>query len=169
MFLWSGLRQWAGLLSGDEKSELAGMLVECNEECKCDDSCPTKVVQKGRRYKVAIVRRKKCGWGIVALEAIASNTFVVEYVGEVITVAEAAGRKDNTYHFELDGCGQVKYVIDAKHFGNEAAFINHSCDPNLDAICVHVERVDPALHRIALFSNRHINRGMAVELAFHHT
>ncbi|VDM51328.1 unnamed protein product [Toxocara canis] len=123
-------------------------------------------MQKGRRYKVAIVRRKKCGWGVVALQAIPPNTFVVEYVGEVITVAEAACRKDNTYQFELDGCDRVEYVIDAKHFGNEAAFINHSCDPNLDAICVHIERRHPALHRIALFSNRRIDRGMEVALAF---
>ncbi|KHN74865.1 Histone-lysine N-methyltransferase SUV39H2 [Toxocara canis] len=86
----------------DEKSELAGMLVECNEECKCDDSCPTKVVQKGRRYKVAIVRRKKCGWGIVALEAIASNTFVVEYVGEVGMTKRLAIPPSPSAEFEWD-------------------------------------------------------------------
>lgn len=77
----------------------------------------------------------------------------------MLTVEEAASRKDNTYHFELDGSGVTKYVIDAKYYGNEAAFINHSCDPNLDAICVQIEQADPSLHRIALFSNRRIARG----------
>uniref|UniRef100_F1KWE6 Histone-lysine N-methyltransferase SUV39H2 n=1 Tax=Ascaris suum TaxID=6253 RepID=F1KWE6_ASCSU len=148
------------------KSEKSEMIVECSDECQCDDSCPTKVVQRGRRYKVAIVRRKKCGWGVVALEDISSNSFVVEYVGEVLTVEEAASRKDNTYHFELDGSGVTKYVIDAKYYGNEAAFINHSCDPNLDAICVQIERADPSLHRIALFSNRRIARGEELTLNY---
>uniref|UniRef100_A0A915C3R8 Histone-lysine N-methyltransferase n=1 Tax=Parascaris univalens TaxID=6257 RepID=A0A915C3R8_PARUN len=150
----------------NEKSENSEMIIECSDECGCDDSCPTKVVQRGRRYKVAIVRRKRCGWGVVALTNIPPNTFVVEYVGEVLTVEDAASRKDSTYHFELDGSGVTKYVIDAKYYGNEAAFINHSCDPNLDAICVQIERADPSLHRIALFSSRRIARGEELTLNY---
>ncbi|VDK57276.1 unnamed protein product [Anisakis simplex] len=145
---------------------VSAKIVECNDACSCDQSCPTKVVQRGRTQKVAIVRRKTCGWGVVTLEPILESTFVVEYVGEVLSIEEARSRHDSTYHFEMDGGDEVKYVIDAKHFGNEAAFINHSCDPNLDAVCVYVERIDPALHRIALFSNRRIEKGEELTLNY---
>lgn len=76
-----------------------------------------------------------------------------------MSVGDAKARLDTTYQFEMDGSDEVKYIIDARHYGNEAAFINHSCDPNLVAICVQVERIDPAIHRIGLFSTRRIFKG----------
>ncbi|VDN07632.1 unnamed protein product [Thelazia callipaeda] len=141
------------------------IVVECYD-CQCSSDCPTKVIQNGRRYKVAIVRTKKCGWGLFALETIAAHSFVVEYVGEVLTVAEGNARPDKKYQFELDGYGEMKYVIDAKNYGNEAAFINHSCNPNLIAICARVERFDLSFHRIGLFSRRRIDRGEELTLNY---
>lgn len=32
------------------KSEKSEMIVECSDECQCDDSCPTKVVQVDFRF-----------------------------------------------------------------------------------------------------------------------
>ncbi|VDN86225.1 unnamed protein product [Brugia pahangi] len=118
----------------------------------------------GRRYIVAIVRTETRGWGIFALEDIPSNVFVTEYIGEVsirfffevLTVAEGDSRHDSMYQFELNGYNEIKYLIDAKYYGNEAAFINHSCDPNLVAVPVHVERLDQ-FHRIGLFSNFYLS------------
>ncbi|MFH4984775.1 hypothetical protein AB6A40_011484, partial [Gnathostoma spinigerum] len=45
-------------------------------------------------------------------------------------------------------------------------FINHSCDPNLQAIGVQVEKIDPSIHRIALFSVRRIKKGEELTLNY---
>ncbi|KAK6113758.1 SET domain family protein [Brugia pahangi] len=119
----------------------------------------------GRRYIVAIVRTETRGWGIFALEDIPPNVFVTEYIGEVLTVAEGDSRHDSMYQFELNGYNEIKYLIDAKYYGNEAAFINHSCDPNLVAVPVHVERLDQ-FHRIGLFSKCQISRGQELTLNY---
>uniref|UniRef100_A0A1I8EDV6 Histone-lysine N-methyltransferase n=1 Tax=Wuchereria bancrofti TaxID=6293 RepID=A0A1I8EDV6_WUCBA len=140
------------------------LIVECYA-CRCSDDCPTKIIQNGRRYKVAIVRTETRGWGIFALEDIPSNVFVVEYVGEVLTIAEGDSRYDSMYQFELNGYNEIKYLIDAKYYGNEAAFINHSCDPNLVAVRVRVECLDQ-FHRIGLFSKCRISRGQELTLNY---
>jgi SET domain-containing protein len=78
------------------------------------------------------------GTGAFAIVDIPKGTRLVEYVGEHITPAEAdrrypdddTGTRHHTFLFTLN----QRVVIDAAHDGNEARFINHSCDPNCDAI-----------------------------------
>uniref|UniRef100_A0A0N5AHQ1 Histone-lysine N-methyltransferase n=1 Tax=Syphacia muris TaxID=451379 RepID=A0A0N5AHQ1_9BILA len=143
-----------------------GKVVECNDRCSCSIRCPTRVLQRGRRNLVAIARTLHCGWGVFALEKIPENRFVVEYVGEVLSPQDARKRKDPYYQFEVSEDGQISYVIDAKNFGNESAFINHSCDPNLVAVPVYVERMIPGYHRIGFFALRDIERGEELTLDY---
>jgi SET domain-containing protein len=77
------------------------------------------------------------GLGAFATEPIRSGTRVIEYAGERLTPEEAderypdnAGERHHTYLFAIDD----DIVIDAEVDGNEARFINHSCDPNCDAV-----------------------------------
>jgi SET domain-containing protein len=77
------------------------------------------------------------GVGAFATWRIAARTRVVEYTGERLTPDEAdarypevAGERHHTYLFAIDD----DVVIDAAVDGNEARFINHSCDPNCDAV-----------------------------------
>ncbi len=77
------------------------------------------------------------GLGAFATRAIPAGTRLVEYTGERLTPAEADARypdvpdeRHHTYLFAIDD----DVVIDAAIGGNEARFINHSCDPNCDAI-----------------------------------
>lgn len=79
---------------------------------------------------------------------------------------EVAKKREPTYIFDMDGCGQQSAVfsIDATHFGNEARYINHSCDPNLVVRSVYVEHLDQRYHRLALFALRDIHEGE--ELSF---
>jgi SET domain-containing protein len=77
------------------------------------------------------------GLGGFALRPIAAGTRLVEYAGERITPAEAdarypdeAGATHHTFLFAIDD----DIVIDAGVNGNEARFLNHSCDPNCDAV-----------------------------------
>ena len=73
------------------------------------------------------------GYGVFALRRIRKGTTVIEYLGDRITHDEADERyadkdaNDNhTFLFTVD----VKTVIDAGRNGNDARYINHSCDPN---------------------------------------
>ena len=85
-----------------------------------------------------VVRRSKIqGRGGWATRDIKKGEWVVEYTGEKITWAESDRRYDDekmsrhhTFLFTLD----KRYVIDAAFDGNDARFINHSCDPNCDAV-----------------------------------
>jgi SET domain-containing protein len=77
------------------------------------------------------------GWGAFALRTIPSGTRLIEYAGARITPAEADERypdtpnsDHHTYLFAIDD----DIVIDASVDGNDARFINHSCDPNCDAV-----------------------------------
>ena len=42
------------------------------------------------------------GWGVRALETIPRGAFVCDYVGELITDAEADVREDDSYLFDLE-------------------------------------------------------------------
>jgi len=42
------------------------------------------------------------GWGVRALETIPSGSFVCDYVGELISDAEADNREDDSYLFDLE-------------------------------------------------------------------
>jgi SET domain-containing protein len=90
-----------------------------------------------RRPMIEVSRSRVHGRGVFALRRLRKGTRVVEYVGERISHAEADARyadkdaKDNhTFLYIVDR----KTVIDAGVGGNEARFINHSCDGNCETI-----------------------------------
>ena len=75
------------------------------------------------------------GQGVFATRHLAAGERVVEYVGEVISMAEAIARHphdaanpDHTFYFHLDD----DRVIDALYGGNDSKWINHSCRPNCE-------------------------------------
>ena len=79
---------------------------------------------------------KMQGLGAFATARIPAGTRLIEYAGERLTPAEADERypdddsRHHTYLFAIDD----DVVIDAAVNGNDARFINHSCDPNCDAV-----------------------------------
>lgn len=50
----------------------------------------------------------------------------------------------------------AKYILDAKHEGNVARFINHSCDPNLYVQPVLSHHHDIAQTQVCLFAGHNI-------------
>ncbi|HTP01093.1 MAG TPA: SET domain-containing protein-lysine N-methyltransferase [Anaerolineales bacterium] len=90
------------------------------------------------RNGVLEVRRSKIqGMGAFATNHIAKGTRIIEYTGERISQKEADRRYDDdgSEHprvllFSVD----KRTVIDAGVGGNEAQYINHSCDPNCEAV-----------------------------------
>jgi SET domain-containing protein len=84
------------------------------------------------------VRRSRIhGRGVYATRAIPAGTRVIEYLGERIPHEEADARYEDkgqddghTFLFVVDDT----ICIDAGVGGNEARYINHSCDANCETI-----------------------------------
>lgn len=67
--------------------------------------------------------------GCYTTTPIAKGSYIVEYTGPRLTVEEADERYDEQEETYLFGLEDGEHVIDG--FG-DAAFINHSCDPNCE-------------------------------------
>jgi SET domain-containing protein len=77
------------------------------------------------------------GLGVFAARRIPRGTRVIEYLGERVSHTEADRRYDHkeahdnhTFLFIVD----AHIVIDAGVDGNEARFMNHSCEPNCESL-----------------------------------
>jgi SET domain-containing protein len=106
----------------------------------CEDAVAAARKTKSRRNRArsyAVRRSGIHGRGVFATQPIRKGTRIIEYRGERITNATADRRyadvpdEDNhTFLFGVDD----KWVIDAGVGGNAARWINHSCDPNCEAV-----------------------------------
>ncbi|XP_059494376.1 histone-lysine N-methyltransferase EHMT1 isoform X5 [Stegostoma tigrinum] len=135
------------------------LIFECNHACGCWRTCKNRVVQNGIRVRLQTYRTKKMGWGVRSLQDIPKGHFICEYVGELITDAEADVREDDSYLFDLDNKEGEAYCIDARYYGNVSRFINHLCEPNLIPVRVFMSHQDLRFPRIAFFSSRDIKSG----------
>ncbi|KAG7324667.1 hypothetical protein KOW79_012683 [Hemibagrus wyckioides] len=140
------------------------LIFECNLACSCHKSCKNRVVQAGIKVRLQLYRTEKMGWGVRALQDIPQGSFICEYVGELISDAEADVREDDSYLFDLDNKDGEVYCIDARYYGNISRFINHLCDPNIIPVRVFMLHQDLRFPRIAFFSSRDILTGQ--ELGF---
>lgn len=140
------------------------LIFECNVACSCYRTCKNRVVQAGIKVRLQLYRTEKMGWGVRALQDIPQGSFICEYVGELISDAEADVREDDSYLFDLDNKDGEVYCIDARYYGNISRFINHLCDPNLIPVRVFMLHQDLRFPRIAFFSSRDILSGQ--ELGF---
>lgn len=119
--------------AGKIKIQPGTPIYECNTKCSCPSDCSNRIVQLGRKIPLCIFRTEGRGWGVKTTEPIKPNTFVTEYVGEVITneEAEKRGKKCDaqgiTYLFDLDFEDENSaFTIDAASYGNISHFFNHS-------------------------------------------
>jgi len=92
---------------------------------------------KSRQTPIIVRHSGIQGRGVFAAGRIRKGRRIIEYVGQRVTHDEADSRYDDdamsrhhTFLFEVD----ESTVIDAARDGNEARFINHSCDPNCEAV-----------------------------------
>uniref|UniRef100_A0A7N6C4J5 Euchromatic histone-lysine N-methyltransferase 1b n=1 Tax=Anabas testudineus TaxID=64144 RepID=A0A7N6C4J5_ANATE len=142
------------------------LVFECNHACSCWRTCKNRVVQNGLRTRLQLFRTSKKGWGVRALQDIPQGTFVCEYVGEIISEAEAEMRQNDAYLFSLDDKPQDLYCIDARFYGNISRFLNHMCEPNLFACRVFTTHQDLRFPHIAFFASENIKSGE--ELGFNY-
>lgn len=93
-----------------------------------------KLVKPPKSELYEVRRSRIQGRGAFAIKPIRTGQIVDEYWGQRITHEEADRRYDDnngrhhTFLFVLDD----DTVLDARFGGNDARFINHSCDPNCE-------------------------------------
>jgi SET domain-containing protein len=93
-----------------------------------------KRVQKTNApYKIT---RTPTGLGLVTVEPIPKGKRIIEYTGPLISNKEVEQR-DGKYFFEVNS----KWSIDGSPRDNIARYINHSCQPNSEAILTTRRRV----------------------------
>jgi uncharacterized protein len=73
------------------------------------------------------------GTGAYAKQTIKKGRRIIEYTGQIVPWKEATEQEDGPHTF-LFGLTNGRDVIDPDVGGNEARWINHSCDPNCEAI-----------------------------------
>ncbi|KAJ4793976.1 histone-lysine N-methyltransferase [Rhynchospora pubera] len=124
-----------------------------------NDTKTRSFLDLSRKKRLRFQRSKIHEWGLVALEPIDAEDFVIEYVGEVIRgrisdIREQQYEKmgiGSSYLFRLDD----DYVIDATKSGGLARFINHSCEPNCYTKVIPVD----GQKKIFIYAKRHIKAG----------
>lgn len=87
---------------------------------------------KFRKKQLKFAKSSIHDWGLFAMEPIAADEMVIEYVGQMIRPVVADLRETkyeaigigSSYLFRID----VETIIDATKCGNLARFINHSCN-----------------------------------------
>eukprot|EP00064_Thunnus_orientalis_P006597 superscaffoldBa00000694_g6615 len=124
-------------------------------------SCDSDLVKfnqlKFRKKRICFSRSHIHEWGLFAMEPIAADEMVIEYVGQIIRQVIADMREQR---YEEEGIGssylfRVDHdtIIDATKYGNLARFINHSCNPNCYAKIITVE----SQKKIVIYSRQPIS------------
>ena len=131
---------------------------ECDpDSCHLKNRCSNQSIQK--HLSTTVLRRFMTphkGWGVKTKCKIKKDTFIMEYLGEVVTDKEFKQRmhtdyKQDNHHYCLHvGEGMV---IDGHRMGGECRFVNHSCKPNCEMQKWSVN----GMYRMALFSSREIH------------
>ena len=99
------------------------------------------------------------GTGVFAARDIAAGEEIIEYAGRRITQAQAdAEYPDDDGHTFLYVLNE-HWLIDAGVDGNDARWINHSCDPNCEVWQIDSDDGDPAKDRLVIESMRPIKAG----------
>ncbi len=88
---------------------------------------------KAARPKIEVRASPVHGRGVYATERIRKGARIIEYTGQRVKWKDVPADSDETHTF-LFGINDGEDVIDPAVGGNEARWINHSCDPNCEAI-----------------------------------
>merc|ERR1712062_73707 len=118
----------------DSECHNRSMFIECGDNCPAEEKCGNKSFQNILNKPLEVIRTSWGGNGLKSLEKIKRGEFVVEYVGEMISLKESKRRLDednkkgitNFYQISLD----KNRIIDSGREGNISRFMNHSCNPN---------------------------------------
>ncbi|KAL1128908.1 hypothetical protein AAG570_013442 [Ranatra chinensis] len=156
--------------SSQQKQSAAGKMVAISREARSNqrrlltafstvtDSDLLKFnILKFRKKHLKFAKSSIHDWGLFAMEPIAADEMVIEYVGQMVrpVVADLRERQyeatgiGSSYLFRID----LDTIIDATKCGNLARFINHSCNPNCYAKIITID----SQKKIVIYSKQQIN------------
>lgn len=124
----------------ENKCENASVNFECRpERCPAGVNFQNQNFRRGGQFpqfKFEVKKTPSKGWGLYTQEEIPANKFIIEYMGEIIDQTEFLERfshlmetKAKSFYFMNIN---KNFYIDARVYGNESRFINHSCEPNAE-------------------------------------
>ncbi|KAH7920227.1 hypothetical protein BV22DRAFT_1040094 [Leucogyrophana mollusca] len=129
--------------------------VEClPEDCRCRSYCQNQRFQRREYANIEIVQTEKKGFGLRAAADLPKDTFIYEYVGDVVSHPSFMKRmreyaEEGIRHFYFMMLQKDEY-IDATKRGGIGRFANHSCNPNC-----YVAKWTIGNHvRMGIFANR---------------
>ncbi|OAX37722.1 hypothetical protein K503DRAFT_719344 [Rhizopogon vinicolor AM-OR11-026] len=133
--------------------------VEClADDCRCHIHCQNQRFQRKEYGVIEIVQTEKKGFGLRAGADLLKDSFIYEYVGDVVSHPSFMKRmrqygEEGVKHFYFMMLQKDEY-IDATKRGGIGRFANHSCNPNC-----YVAKWTVGKHvRMGIFSNRHIRK-----------
>jgi SET domain len=134
----------------------AYLSVECNAMNCSEQNCGNRNFTEAVTASATVKKFPGKGVGLVATEMISAGSFIIEYIGEIVSrdhFLERHQKKEGRHFYVMSYEGDL--LVDATFKGNEARLINHSCDPNsfCEKWTVNGES------RIGIFSNKTINIG----------
>lgn len=122
----------------------------CQQQCVCSSSCQNQ----NREHPQIVLQRFDAGekgFGLRTKTLIPKDSFVIEYVGEVMSKTKY--ETSNTGRASIYGMELEKgYVINGRNKGNYSRYINHSCDPN----CYSEKRIVKQYPCVGIFALRNI-------------
>ena len=110
---------------------------------------------------ISVRRSPIHGNGVFAARNLPAGQTVIEYRGQLCTHDEVdeiyAGSVESghTFLFTLND----EYIVDANRRGYDALWINHSCDPNCEAVIVETGRGERRRERIFIQTLRPVRKG----------
>lgn len=147
------------------------VVYECGPFCGCPPTCRNRMTQAGVKLRLEVFKTKNRGWGLRSWDPIRSGIFICEYAGDAIKGSDLRYDSDE-FIFDStrkypslgplndDSNGYEKtpfpLIVNSKHNGNVARFMNHSCSPNVYWLPVLRESNNDVYLHIAFFALRHI-------------
>ncbi|XRB06433.1 histone-lysine N-methyltransferase [Pycnococcus provasolii] len=145
------------------------------------ESCPTWQVHTGAVPRPILIRPTGSrGYGVFAGEDIPKGSFIVEYVGELLSNDLARKREKNYTHFGLFYLHDVPagasanpndtLTIDPTLFGNVGRMFNHCCEPNMTTLempaAIEASTVVSTIPRVGFFARVDIAKGSELSIDY---
>ncbi|KAJ7730702.1 histone methyltransferase [Mycena maculata] len=133
--------------------------IECMpDDCRARSHCQNQRFQRKQYADIQIVLTEKKGFGLRAEDDISKDTFIYEYLGDVVNPVSFKKRMrdyadEGIRHFYFMMLQKDEF-IDATKSGGIGRFANHSCNPN----CYVAKWTVGAHVRMGIFAKRNIDK-----------
>ncbi|KAJ7146126.1 hypothetical protein C8R44DRAFT_756649 [Mycena epipterygia] len=133
--------------------------IEClPDDCRTRAHCQNQRFQRKQYADIEIVKTEKKGFGLRAEDDLHKDTFIYEYVGDVVNPTSFKKRMrdyadEGIQHFYFMMLQKDEF-IDATKSGGIGRFANHSCNPN----CYVAKWTVGVYVRMGIFAKRDIQK-----------